>query len=375
MAGRTDAAGQTLQYHWDLLGRLTELRNENGSRYNFSYDPAGRLLEETGFDRQRGQYLYEESTGALVQVVEAQAHTTGFRFDPMGRLVERNAGEGRVETFAFDLNGMLIEAVNSDARLQWFYDPAGNLTREHQHHLASAQTAVWQHRYDELNQRIATIRPDGHVTQWLTYGSGHVHGLLVDGQDILGFERDDLHREIGRTPGQWPEPAPASTTRPAGCWSSRYRMRSRDSSGAQSLRRSYGYDKAGQLTAIGDSRRGNLNYGYDPVGRLLEANSRLGRETAAFDPAGNIADAARGDAPQGLRAVSKLLDNLLKEYAGTTYRYDKRGNLIERVRNGKKTVFEWNGFNRMTAATSEEAPPPSAMTLWGDASSSAHAKP
>ncbi|REM67553.1 hypothetical protein DSI38_10495, partial [Mycobacterium tuberculosis] len=56
----------------------------------------------------------------------------------------------------------------------------------------------WQHRYDELNQRIATIRPDGHLTQWLTYGSGHVHGLLIDGQDILGFERDNLHREIAR---------------------------------------------------------------------------------------------------------------------------------------------------------------------------------
>ncbi|REN17171.1 hypothetical protein DSI41_14255, partial [Mycobacterium tuberculosis] len=58
-----------------------------------------------------------------------------------------------------------------------------------------------QHRYDELNQRIATVRPDGHVTQWLTYGSGHVHGLMLDGHDILGFERDDLHREIAREQG------------------------------------------------------------------------------------------------------------------------------------------------------------------------------
>ncbi|MGO4610320.1 hypothetical protein AB4142_28710, partial [Variovorax sp. 2RAF20] len=35
-------------YHWDLLGRLHELHNENGSRYDFRYDPVGRLLEETG---------------------------------------------------------------------------------------------------------------------------------------------------------------------------------------------------------------------------------------------------------------------------------------------------------------------------------------
>jgi RHS repeat-associated protein len=362
VAGRTDAAGRTLGYHWDLLGRLSELRNENGSRYNFRYDPAGRLLEETGFDRQSRQYLYEEASGALAQVVEAGAHTTVFHFDPMGRLVERNAGQGQAERFAFDRNGRLIAAANGDAKLQWFYDPAGNLTREHQHHLARSQTAVWQHRYDELNRRIATVRPDGHVTQWLTYGSGHVHGLLVDGQDILGFERDDLHREVGRAQGngldqrlrydpvgrlleQHISHAKAGT---AGAG------RTAGTAEALSLRRSYGYDKAGQLTAIGDTRRGNLSYRYDPVGRLLEANGRLGRETFAFDPAGNIADATGNDSRSGLHAVNRLLDNLLKEYAGTTYRYDQRGNMTERVKNGKKTAFEWDGFNRMTAATSEE---------------------
>ena len=360
VAGRTDAAGRTLRYHWDLAGRLAELHNENGSHYNFRYDPAGRLLEETGFDRQSRQYVYEEATGALLRVVEAGAHTTAFQFDAMGRLVQRTAGEAgeegnaQTERFVFDRNGRLTEAANGDAKLQWFYDAAGNLTREHHHHLARSQTAVWQHRYDELHQRIATIRPDGHVTQWLTYGSGHVHGLLVDGQDILGFERDDLHRETGRAQGNGlnqrlrydpvgrlleQQVSPAKPASPG-------------TAEALSLRRSYGYDKAGQLTDIGDSRRGNLSYRYDPVGRLLEASSRLGRETFAFDPAGNIADiAAPEPGHPGPHTVNRLLDNLLKEYAGTTYRYDKRGNLCERVKNGRKTTFEWDGFNRMTAAT------------------------
>ncbi|MET3392756.1 YD repeat-containing protein [Variovorax sp. 1140] len=87
------------------------------------------------------------------------------------------------------------------------------------------------------------------------------------------------------------------------------------------------------MVTIGDSRRGSLNYRYDPVGRLLEANSRLGRETFAFDPAGNIADPPPANEP--LRhPAGKLPDNLLKNYAGTSYRYDERGNMTERVRNG-----------------------------------------
>ena len=56
-------------------------------------------------------------------------------------------------------------------------------------------TAVWKHSYDEINDRIKTIRPDGQNIDWLTYGSGHVHSLILSGQDIVSFERDDLHRE------------------------------------------------------------------------------------------------------------------------------------------------------------------------------------
>jgi YD repeat-containing protein len=199
VAGRVDAAGRTLRYQWDLLGRLTELQNENGGRYGFVYDPVGRVLEETGFDRRRTQYRHEQDTGRLAEVIDGE-RVMRLQSDAMGRLVERAVGE-QVERFAFDRNGRMTEAVNADARLQWFHDPAGNLTREHQHDLSSGRTAVWQHRYDELNQRIATVRPDGHATQWLTYGSGHVHGLLLDGEDILGFERDDLHREVARAQG------------------------------------------------------------------------------------------------------------------------------------------------------------------------------
>jgi len=349
ISGRTDAAGRSLKYYWDLLGRLTELHNENGSRYDFRYDPVGRLLEETGFDRKTTQYIHEETTGVLAEVVEA-GHRTELEFDPLGRLSERRAG-GQSERFAYDRNGRLFEATNSDARLQWFYDPAGNLTREHHHYLERKRTAVWQHRYDELNQRIATVRPDGHVTQWLTYGSGHVHGLMLDGQDILGFERDDLHREVAREQGNGL--SQRQKYDPAGRLLEQQISRTRPGAiEAVGIQRSYSYDKAGQLVAIGDSRRGNLSYRYDPVGRLLEANSRVGREVFAFDPAGNIVDPSKAEDP--LRhPANKLLDNLLRNYAGTSYRYDERGNMTERVRNGWRTVFVWDGFNRMTAATDQ----------------------
>jgi RHS repeat-associated protein len=351
IASRTDAAGRSLRYRWDLLGRLIELHNENAACYSFRYDPAGRLLEEVGFDRKTIQYIHAESTGVLAEVVEA-GHRTELQFDALGRLCERRAA-GQAEHFAYDGNGRLVEATNSQARLQWFYDPAGNLTREHHHYLERKRTAVWQHRYDEINQRIATIRPDGHMTQWLTYGVGHVHGLLLDGQDILGFKRDDLHREVEREQGNGL--SQRLKYDPAGRLLEQRISQTRIGAieaAAAGIQRRYSYDKAGQLLTIGDSRRGNLNYRYDPVGRLLEANSRVGREVFAFDPAGNIVDPAT-QADPARPAADKILDNLLKRYAGTSYRYDERGNMTERVRDGWRTVFEWDGFNRMSSATDQ----------------------
>jgi len=55
---------------------------------------------------------------------------------------------------------------------------------------------------DCSDNRVATTLPDGRVINTLTYGSGHVHQLNIDGEVICDFERDNLHREIERSQGQ-----------------------------------------------------------------------------------------------------------------------------------------------------------------------------
>ena len=245
--------------------------------------------------------------------------------------------------------------------------------REHQHYQGPFHpdngTAVWHHRYDELNQRIGTTRPDGHRVDWLTYGAGHVHGLLLDGQELVSFERDALHRETGRTQANGLlqtmkyDPLGRLIEQHLGAMA-RVNRKDRDvfpdlyrpdvQVGMQAaIQRRYRYDPSGQLASIEDSRRGRLEYRYDPVGRLLAANSVLGHETFAFDPAGNIQapDTAQQEPIARRAPLPKLLDNLLKEYAGVSYRYDERGNLVERVQNAQRDTFEWDAFNRMTRAS------------------------
>jgi len=376
IAKRTDALGHSLRYEWDALGRLSALENENGSAYRFQYDPAGRLLQEQGFDGKATLYRYDEASGVLAETVESGV-TTRLDFDPMGRLVQRRAaapGQAeQIETFAYNANGQLAEAKNEHARLQWFYDAAGNLVREHQHYQGpfhlEKRTAVWHHHHDELNQRTGTVRPDGHRIDWLTYGAGHVHGLLLDGQDLVSFERDALYQETGRTQAngllqtmkydragrlieQQLGAIAQASRKDRYSYPGTYRPDVQVGMQAAILRR-YRYDPSGQLTSLEDSRRGRVEYRYDPVGRLLAANSALGHETFAFDPAGNIqaADTAQHKPITHRAPLPKLLDNLLKEYAGVNYRYDERGNLVERTQDGMRSKYEWDAFNRMSRAT------------------------
>ncbi|WP_084785165.1 RHS repeat-associated core domain-containing protein [Pseudomonas putida] len=345
---RHNANDTTLTYHWDKLGQLVRLRNENNSEASFKYDPVGRLLKETGFDKETTHYLYDNGSNLPTRRVDGD-RTTHFEYDPMGRLIQRKAArrggdKWEVETFAYDGNGNLLAANNEACRLQWFYDAAGNNTREHQwlDYLVKPQVAVFRHEYDTLNQRIATTRPDGHRVSWLTYGSGHLLALKLDDQELISYERDDLHREIGRVQGNGL--VQRQTWSPNGQLLEQTLARQGES--RRIAARSYRYDEAGQLCHIDDLNRGDLHYRYDPVGRLLEASRNYEKETFAFDPASNLLDPEAPPNPNP-HSPHKLMDNVLRSYCGTQYRYDERGNLQERIENGKTGKFTWDLYDRL----------------------------
>jgi RHS repeat-associated protein len=73
-------------------------------------------------------------------------------------------------------------------------------------------------------------------------------------------------------------------------------------------------------------------------------------ETFAFDPAGNLLDDKATEIRRPLDLTpprSKLVDNLLREYAGTHYDYDERGNQIQRWHNGQRSDLRWDLFDRL----------------------------
>ncbi|MEN9657355.1 MAG: hypothetical protein RL571_820 [Pseudomonadota bacterium] len=346
IASRKDAANQTLNYQYDKLGRLLSLINENNEAYRFTYDVASRLQEETDFGNKRTRYQYEAATGRLQQIDEA-GKITSLAYDETGRLTARHSGQSS-ERFRYDVLGRIYAAKNQYSECHFGFDAVGNLiTERHEYKLFSQQQQYnWRHEYDELGNRIASIRPDGQRTDWLIYGSGHVHGMLWNKQEIASFERDDLHRETQRTLGNQ---LTANTH-----FDKMGRITQQTLSGKTSSNRSYKYDPVGQLLGISDSRSGQISYQYDPVGRLIAANSRLSHESFAFDPASNLVDTKQhAGHNSSLPTMPAVLGNLLKQYAGTHYKYDARSNLIEKQQGEQTTKYSWDGFNRLSKISSQ----------------------
>ena len=211
-------------------------------------------------------------------------------------------------------------------------------------------TETVRYHYDFHGNRTATVLPDGRQINYLYYGSGHLHQISLDDEVITDIERDRLHREIYRTQGKL---ASRYELDPLGRLKRQIATLNDLTEGGKgktkvaagyaqtAVKRSYGYDRTGNLTHSTDQRTGTTQFEYDKLGQITQA----GNELFAFDPAHNILDiptekvkpyptpspVGEGKTTEPLSDNrSAIPDNRLKTYNGTTYYYDELGNLIHR---------------------------------------------
>ncbi|WP_454708808.1 RHS repeat-associated core domain-containing protein [Delftia acidovorans] len=407
---RRDALGGTLRYRYDAVGRLIALQNENGAVTSFTYDAADNLIEETGFDGRIQRYRYNAAS-ELTELHERDAHLppdtpydprpdaalpkrTLFRRDVLGRLVAKihvgsdaaGNGDGGTTTYGYDLLGRMLHASNPDAHVRFAYDALSRLVEETQVHMAPSAdeqalaTYSYRHAYDALSNRTDCWLPGGRHVQWLYYGSGHLHQILADGQVLSDIERDALHQEIERTQGTltsrygW-DPMGRLTSHKVSQQGALQGQPGRPSPQAlwdrdtplpsgQRIARVYQYDPTGNLVATRDGLRGDSQYRYDALGRILAAQKNAaggsptsGRnlETFAFDPAGNLLNPNRGgDLSSGGTSNEReqVPTNRLAVYQDLRFQYDLHGNIVER-RIGWHTVqrFRYSAEHQMLEST------------------------
>ncbi|WP_210398320.1 RHS repeat-associated core domain-containing protein, partial [Neisseria sp. HMSC071A01] len=387
LVGLTNENGARYRFAYDVLDRLIAESGFDHKLTGYRYNAGNELVEQREFGDDAslaaklmaqlgGQPVPKKDASPLSDGLDSQIplRITEFKRDILGRLIHTLARENdkvQETVYQYDLDGNLVRAANSQSITCFDYNGNGQIIGQHQWKVPSKEensrnglpetdwrdaqydmlylpvTESIRYHYDFNGNRTATVLPDGRQINYLYYGSGHLHQISLDDEVITDIERDKLHREIFRTQGKL---------------ASRYEL---DSLGrlkrqiatlndlthtetgknavtsAYAVKRSYGYDRTGNLTHSTDQRTGTTHFEYDKLGRITQAGS----ERFVFDPAHNILDIPTekvkpyptpSDVGEGKTTVplsdgrSAVTDNRLKTYNGTTYYYDNLGNLIHR---------------------------------------------
>ncbi|SDP92540.1 DUF6531 domain-containing protein [Paracidovorax cattleyae] len=160
------------------------------------------------------------------------------------------------------------------------------------------------HTLGPLGQRTTTQAQGLGTLQWLAYGSGHVHGLLLDGQPLVDWERDVLHREVGRT-----------------------------------LHLLEGQGNS-DLNTIVHARQ------FDPMGRMLHQDWRGLRHAAAMPATGDANDSDTDPSSAAGRIAPAL--GPLSTLAQRRYWYDPLGQLVGVQTPGEATRYGYDAWQRLS---------------------------
>lgn len=343
---RVDANRHQIGYQWDKQGRIQKLSNQNHAEYLFDYNRFGQLVREQAFDGEEKHFTYHDN-GFLFQIRQPNI-LTQFGYHTDGSIASKTythlqTRHSQVEEFEYNLNNQLSKATNTESQIDFYRNQLGQLVREHQHYKVpnlTPLTAVLRYEYDELGNLTQTIRPDGQLQANLSYGSGHIYGIAFNQQDMVAFQRDDLHRETTRLLANGL--VQTKNYNDVGLLSSQVIRPEQETTDRVQFQaeRHYHYDNNYLLIQVDDSRLGKLNYQYDPIGRLIKSQNPYKSESFSFDPAGNLIDPIATQAAQ-------VKNNLISQYQGKHYKYDAQGNVIETTQAGQTLKLTWDNLNRL----------------------------
>ena len=363
LVGLTNENGARYRFAYDALDRLIAESGFDHKLTGYRYNAGNELIEqrEYGDDASLaaklmaqlgGQPVPKKDTAPLSDGLDSQTplRITEFKRDVLGRLIHtlaRNNDKVQETVYQYDLDGNLVRAANRHSITCFDYNGNGQIIGQHQWKVPTKEenarnglpetdwrdaqydmlylpvTETIRYHYDFNGNRTATVLPDGRQINYLYYGSGHLHQISLDDEVISDIERDQLHREIYRTQGKLAsryelDPLGRLKRQIAALNELTQTETAKNAvTSAYAVKRSYGYDRTGNLTHSTDQRTGTTHFEYDKLGRITQA----GNEMFAFDPAHNIlSDHNSPTVP----------DNRLKTYNGSSYYYDHFGNLIHR---------------------------------------------
>jgi RHS repeat-associated protein len=363
---QTTPDGQAWDFEYDTIERLTRIRNPMRETYELDYDRAGRVREEKTFDGRRLRYQYNLA-GRLSRVENPDETWRAFLYDPLGNVVRENSPHG-AQVFERDdlgrLKSAMVAEYNGKTVVAFERDQLGRIVAERQ-----GERTIRYER-DARGRRAARVLPNGETTR---YGYDVMGALIavVHGGQRIDIERDALGREVKRHAAGGVEIDSA--------YDAMDRLVDQQVSapaakGAElrdvMVERSWRYDVAGRVRAIGDKRWGTTFYEYDSLGQLIEARRGAFAEVFDYDAIGSLQNVLRslgqresaipwhiatGNVLESTKDAEYTNDKLNRRRtktnratgAVTEYLWDCRDRLREvRLPDGRRALYTYDAFGR-----------------------------
>ncbi|MFF3987954.1 DUF6531 domain-containing protein [Streptomyces sp. NPDC001797] len=369
-----DPVKYTWTYGYDEAGHPTSIKDPLGHTQSTGYDEVGNVASVTDGRNKSTLYAYDE-LNRLSSVTAPDTGSTSFTYNTAGFVDSSTDGNTHTTAYGRNAEGQLTSVTNPlQKSVSYEYDPDGNLTKYTNARKQTVTTTV-----DARNLPTQVAYSDGTTTQSYTYDDASRLTGVTDatGSRTLAYYDDNRILSI-TSPGA---AKPFSYT-----WNTDGTLKSRaypdgrttsytyDKDGrtktttANSKAVTYNYDEAGNLTSVAlpTTTARSETRTYDEAGRLKALTSPTVNNTYTYDENNRlVADKAGTGYPTryGYDDAGRLnrtcadtsASSCLTGTTGTTYTYDKVGNLKTATTAGTTSTNAYDIGDQLLSTTTGTA--------------------
>jgi RHS repeat-associated protein len=287
------------QLAYDSNGNTTQHRLRDGQMINYQFDALNRqVLKDLPHPEMDVSYDYDLQARPLTS--SQGSDYIALSYDALGRALNEATAQ-TVMSYEYDLAGRRTRTTWSDGFFVTHdYLTTGELSAIREYGAASGIGVLATYNYDSLGRRSSLTRGNGTTT---TYGYDGVSQLALLSHDVSGTAQD-----VSSTFTYNPASQIASWSRnnDAFAWNGHYNQnKSYAINGLNQITTAGGigfdYDGRGNLTVNGANTYSytaenrllagpNVNYSYDPIGRLAQSAGTTGTTRFQYDGTDLVAE-------------------------------------------------------------------------------------
>ncbi len=352
----TDALGHvTTIASYDGAGRVTRITDANGVNTDMTYTPRG--------------WLASRSVGGS---------TTAFTYMPYGEVQTITDPDGVVTTYGYDSAHRLTDITDAQGNdLHYTLDAAGNKTAEQISTAAGTVVHSLSRSYNALGQLTAVIDGLNQTVFNAGYSDSYdANGNLTHSADGRSIQRQQTYDALNRLKStldnyNGTDTATANTTTTTSQDALDRVASVTDPSG---LVTSYTHDGLSDLTTLQSPDSGTSTATFDAAGNVLTHTDAKGTvatstydaldrktSTTYTDTTANVTftyDEANSVTGCAVSAPIGRLTRMVEHAVSTTYCYDARGNVIQKMQavagTTDTTSYRYTAANRLSGETTPD---------------------